>query len=219
VHVCRRWRQIIFESPHRLNLTILCTSKTPVRKNINIWPAFPIAVDYRSAWSNPRPIACDNIIAALERPDRVGYLQLDITAIHPGELAAVTSKTFPMLTHLIVHTYYERGCRTRKLPDEFLGGSAPRLQIICLQNIAFPALPTLLLSAGDLVELKLHGIPPPGYISPVAMAMCLATFPRLNTLAIQFDVVVFGAFVKDPPYDSTAVLPALTNFEFMGLSM
>ena len=34
VHVCRRWRQIIFESPHRLDLQILCTEKTPVRQNL-----------------------------------------------------------------------------------------------------------------------------------------------------------------------------------------
>ncbi|KAH9043566.1 hypothetical protein EDB84DRAFT_863762 [Lactarius hengduanensis] len=27
VHVCRRWRQIIFDSPHRLNLRIFCTQR------------------------------------------------------------------------------------------------------------------------------------------------------------------------------------------------
>jgi hypothetical protein len=210
VHVCRRWRQIIFQSPHRLNLKILCTSKTPVRKNLGIWPVFPIAIDFRCTWSDPVRGDIDNIIAALERPDRVGYLKLDITNTNPVVFATVTSKPFPLPTHLIIHLYDGHGGRS--FPDEFLGGSAPRLQIIRLRNIAIPTLPNILLSASDLVELHLRRIPPTGYISPVAMAMCLATSPRLNTLTIEFSAVVFGAFVKDPPFDSTAVLPALTNF-------
>ena len=42
VHVCRRWRQIIFDSPRHLDIGILCTDKTPVSKNFNIWPHLPI---------------------------------------------------------------------------------------------------------------------------------------------------------------------------------
>ncbi|KAH9056310.1 hypothetical protein EDB87DRAFT_1260555 [Lactarius vividus] len=40
VHVCRRWRQITFASPRRLNLQILCIDGTPVRKNLGIWPDY-----------------------------------------------------------------------------------------------------------------------------------------------------------------------------------
>ncbi|KAH9014633.1 hypothetical protein EDB84DRAFT_818340 [Lactarius hengduanensis] len=57
VHVCRRWRQIIFESPHRLNLRIFCTQGTPVRKNLVL------------------PNDEDNVVAALEHPDRVSLFQ------------------------------------------------------------------------------------------------------------------------------------------------
>ncbi|KAH9012100.1 hypothetical protein EDB85DRAFT_1038061 [Lactarius pseudohatsudake] len=46
VHVCPRWREIIFSSPRRLNLQLLCTHGTPVRKNLGCWPLFPIIVDY-----------------------------------------------------------------------------------------------------------------------------------------------------------------------------
>jgi hypothetical protein len=31
VHVCRKWRSAIFESPRRLNLRLVCTSVTPAR--------------------------------------------------------------------------------------------------------------------------------------------------------------------------------------------
>jgi hypothetical protein len=39
VHVCKRWRQLVFSSPRRLDLQILCTYGTPVRKNLGIWVA------------------------------------------------------------------------------------------------------------------------------------------------------------------------------------
>jgi hypothetical protein len=46
VHVCQRWRQVVFGSPLRLNLRILCTYGTPVRKHLDIWPNFPIHIEY-----------------------------------------------------------------------------------------------------------------------------------------------------------------------------
>ncbi|KAH9057228.1 hypothetical protein EDB87DRAFT_1122394 [Lactarius vividus] len=46
VHVCRRWRQIVFESPLRLDLQLLCTYRTPVRKNLGFWPPFPIVIEH-----------------------------------------------------------------------------------------------------------------------------------------------------------------------------
>ncbi|KAI0288342.1 hypothetical protein B0F90DRAFT_1803360, partial [Multifurca ochricompacta] len=32
VHVCRRWRQLIFALPRRLELQLVCKSRTPVRR-------------------------------------------------------------------------------------------------------------------------------------------------------------------------------------------
>ena len=75
VHVCRRWRKIIFESPHRLNLRILCTNGSPVRTNLGIWPAFPIDLELRSPISL-KPEDEENAIVALERRDRVNTVDL-----------------------------------------------------------------------------------------------------------------------------------------------
>jgi hypothetical protein len=214
VHVCRRWRQIVFESPHRLDLKIRCTSKTPVKENLSIWPAFPIAIDFRS--SSPDSFLGD-AIAVLEHTDRVGYLKLDLTGLQLETLAAMTLEPFPVLKHLIIHLKNEHYAPL--LPDNFLGGSALRplpLQRIELRNIAFPALPTFLLSAIDLVELRLCRIPSAGYPLPVAMAMCLATFPRLKSLFIQFQYTLLSPDETHPPPDTRNVLPALTNLQFTG---
>jgi hypothetical protein len=73
VHVCRRWRQIIFESPNRLDLHILCTHKTPVKKNLRIWPNFPLFINYDD-YTGPSLIG--NVIDALRLSNRVGQVKL-----------------------------------------------------------------------------------------------------------------------------------------------
>ena len=219
VHVCRRWRQIVFDSPRLLDLKIRCTTKTPVRENLSIWPAFPIAIDFRSTLFDTIP---SNSIAAFEDTERISYLKLDLTELRSRTwsktFATLTSKPFPMLTHLIIRIPVEDGLAP-PLPDDFLGGSAPRLQIFHLHNVAFPTLPTLLLSASDLVELRLRRIPRDDIISPVEMAICLAELPRLKILVLQFQsrFPPHNTPVHPPPV-TRPVLPALTSLEFAGPS-
>ncbi|KAI9451450.1 hypothetical protein BJY52DRAFT_1352059 [Lactarius psammicola] len=71
VHVCQRWRYLVFASPSRLNLELLCTHGTPVRKGLGCWPVFPIIVDY----DDVSPKDEDNVIAALERFPREVFLR------------------------------------------------------------------------------------------------------------------------------------------------
>ena len=46
VHVCRKWRQVVLASPYRLDLRIFCSPRTPVGKNLGIWPALPLFIDF-----------------------------------------------------------------------------------------------------------------------------------------------------------------------------
>jgi len=66
VHVCQKWRIVVFESPRRLNLQLHCGTRNPVRQMLGVWPVLPIVI---WDWSPTR--AVDNIIAALEHNDRV----------------------------------------------------------------------------------------------------------------------------------------------------
>jgi len=46
VHVCRRWRSLVFASPHRLDLRVVYTFKQPARVGVkapNSWQTLPIA--------------------------------------------------------------------------------------------------------------------------------------------------------------------------------
>ena len=61
-HVCRRWRSVVFGSPRRLNLQLVCTTRTPVRNTLDVWSALPLAIEAL----NCRKGGVDNINALLE---------------------------------------------------------------------------------------------------------------------------------------------------------
>ena len=72
VHVCQRWRTIVFGSPHRLNLRLFFTEGTPIRKTLAVWPSLPIIM-----WqSGERTWDLDDIIWALDYSDRIREIKL-----------------------------------------------------------------------------------------------------------------------------------------------
>jgi hypothetical protein len=210
VHVCLRWRQVVFSSPLRLNLRILCTHGTPVRKNLDIWPTLPIHLDYSQSPYKATEDDTDNIIAALEHPDRVIFVAISLASDPQlGKITMVIQQPFPVLRHLLLWKNDSYGVPV--LPREFLGRSAPCLQTFQLLGIPFPALPRLLLSTSDLVTLNLFNIPNRGYISPEAMAMALATLTRLRTLTIEFESRASRSDRIPLPPATRIVLPTLTS--------
>ncbi|KAH9974390.1 hypothetical protein BGW80DRAFT_179481 [Lactifluus volemus] len=94
VHVCQRWRYLVFASPRRLDLCIYCTDSTRVREKLEIWPPFPIKIFSESL--NPG----DNIIAALEHPGRVRQIWLCIIHSPLDRLVAMMQESFPQLEFL-----------------------------------------------------------------------------------------------------------------------
>ncbi|KAH9977541.1 hypothetical protein BJV74DRAFT_149979 [Russula compacta] len=176
--VCRSWRHIIFASPDGLDLQLVCTHRTPTKMSLeNIWPPFPITISCYSEELDDE--GQDNIVAALEHHDRVSEINLRYYA----KFSAVTRKSFPILTDLLLSSIDEIA---PLLHEEFLGRSTPRLERFTLENIGFPAFPKFAMSAAHLSGLSLLDIPITGYISPEAMATCLATLPSLKWLSIKF---------------------------------
>ncbi|KAI9430943.1 hypothetical protein H4582DRAFT_2103491 [Lactarius indigo] len=217
VHVCRRWREIIFESPLRLDLQVLCTHGTPVRKDLGCWPPnFPIAIGH--GYNSTRgltPEDEDNVFAALEQRGRVRHINLSVTDVVLEKVATLMLEPFPELRDLAISS---RSQNMPILPDGFLGGSAPSLRQISFDGIPFPALPTFISSASNLAKLILVDIPQTGYISSVGFVACLAALPRLEHLSIEFQSGVTSADRTQPPFETRAVLPSLTSFVYMGES-
>ncbi|KAH9161654.1 hypothetical protein EDB89DRAFT_711579 [Lactarius sanguifluus] len=217
VRVCRRWRQIIFASPLRLDLQLLCTHGQPVKRNLGRWPStFPIAIDYGyNTAKDLTPNDENNIIAALEQRDRIRHLRLSVTNALLEKMVTLMRKPFPELRHLAISS---QGLNVPVLPDDFLGGSAPCLREIWFNGIPFPALPTLLSSASALVELLLVDIPETGHVSSEAFAACLAVLPKLAYLSVGFQSSASRIVQTYPPPETRIVLPSLTSFIFEGRS-
>ena len=221
VHVCRKWRNVVFGSPLRLKLRLYCEPhRTPVRKTIVAWPALPIVV-VCDRWSEIRDNRkwVDNIVAIFEHSDRICRLKLATQSWQLEKVLAAMQQPFPALTRL---TLYSKDGETGPpvVPDSFLGGSAPQLQSLRLQCVLFPGLTKLLLSATRLVCLCLWGIPHSGYISPETMVTCLSVLTRLETLDIHFESPQSRPDQRRrrPPPPTRTLLPVLTRLDFKGAS-
>ena len=213
VHVCRKWRIVIFGSPHSLNLQLVCSDGTPVREMLDVWPPWPIVVHHFA-----RPMTgWDNITAALGCNDRVRQIGLELDPQWEKVLEAM-QKPFPALTHLSLLSDTDIA---PVVPDLFMGGSAPRLQHLRLKRIPILGLPKLLSSATDLSYLDLRSIPHSGYISPEAIVTCLSALPRLEKLCLEFESPrsfpnrASRRLLSRP---TRSVLPSLTRLYFTGVS-
>jgi hypothetical protein len=220
VHVCRRWRELVFASPRRLNLRIPFTRSTPVGKNLGIWPALPIDLDFDVGIGSTEATreGLDNFFAALKHLDRVYHVRLSLLGSKMKKIVTAMQEPFPVLTRLFITSHWHNHEDVPALPANFLGGSAPRLQAIGLFCIPYPALPTLLLSTSDLVKLDLRDIPLAGYISPEAMVGSLAALPKLEIFVMKFYWSAYRHYRTGPPPVTRTTLPALAYFVFRGAS-
>jgi hypothetical protein len=219
VHVCRQWRIIVFGSPRRLNLRLLCAPKRHAGTTLRIWPALPLLI-HGSISSVSDAI---NTIIMLNYSDRIHKIELDISRSRLDDVLAAMQRPFPELTHLLLGVFGRYHDRTKLVPpDLLLGGSAPRLRELTLHNIPFPELPRLLLSTTHLVTLYLDEIPDSKMFSLEAMVIAVSALTRLEILCLEFEHSPFRASsnVQDrcPPPPTRSNLPALTRFTFRGVS-
>jgi hypothetical protein len=143
VHVCRRWRGLVFASPRRLNLQLCCRPVTFARMSLDVWPPLPLLIE-----DIDPDTSMDNVIAELEHSDRICQIQIELdwhTTWEIGKLWTAMQVPFPELTGL--HLSDQDSSHVPVLPDSFLGGSAPRLRHLALGFIPFPGIPKLLLFA------------------------------------------------------------------------
>ena len=220
VHVCRRWRHLVFASPRRLDLRIVCTGTSPVSELLHVWPQLPIIIKYW-LYSMPAsiiPVPNPNVLTALGHHDRVREIQLsNLSQSLLDIFSTAMQEPYLSLTTLELSSDDEIA---PVLPDTFSRGFAPCLQRVWLEGITFPALPTLLLSTVDLVSLLLDRIPPStGSISPEVMATNLSALTRIKFLRIDFRSPGSAPDIRQHPRNLTrALLPCLTWLEFRGIS-
>ena len=218
IKVCRRWRHIIFGSPRRLNLRLVCSERRPARRSLDIWPPFPIII--LSNINQTVDEEClENVIAALDRRERIYSI-----LIHYGmsgsafeKSTAVMLEPFPVLKQCRLISV-NLTVSMPVLPETFLGGSAPHLEWFELGGISFPTFPDFVLASTQIQYLSLNDIPDSGYISPDVMATCLAALPNLRHLSVGFQSPRSRPVEIALPTQTRAVFPALTSLYFRGVS-
>ena len=89
----------MFGSPRRLDLKLRCTLKTPARDLLDIWPALPLFIQGHIYEESD----VDNIIAALERSDRVRKISLRVPKSHLEKVLPSMQEPFPDLTSLALN--------------------------------------------------------------------------------------------------------------------
>jgi len=215
VHVCRKWRNVIFGSPRRLGLKLFCHARTPVRKTLDVWPPLPIIIRaIQEKWGD------DGIIAAFEHNDRM--CEIDVTfgsSSQSKNFLEALHQPFPALKRLRLVCYGDEMDETLPvLPDSVLCGSAQSLETLSLHHIPFPGLPKLLLSATHLVNLHLYNIPHSGYISPEVLVTPLSLLTRLEFFHIGFESPQSRPDRRRPPPQTRTPLPILSSLHFQGVS-
>ena len=179
---------------------------------LDVWPALPLLIDDEVFQDY-----ADNIVAALERSDRVVDISLDIYSDSALEkVSAAMHVPFPELKILEISCF--RGKMGTSPPDPFLGGSAPSLRYLELHRIPLPVFPKPLLSATHLINLYLTGIPHSGYISPEAMVATLSALTSLKSLTLGFESPQScpDRESRRPPPPTRVVVPVLTFLKFKG---
>src|SRR6267142_269180 len=216
IQVCRRWRCVIFGSPRRLDLRVVCTDITPTRTSLDIWPPFPISISCRYRVDEK---SVGNVIAAVEHGhDRISHISIEyINGSASEKLAVAMQQPLPTLKCCCLGSS-EDSESVPVLSETFLGGSAPLVEYFELSGIPFPTFPQFILSSIHIRYLSIYDIPHSGYISPNAMAACLAALPNPEDLYIGFRSPLSRPPQTTPPPRTRMVLPALTQLFFCGVS-
>jgi hypothetical protein len=217
VHVCCRWRCIVFASPRRLDLKLYCTRRRLVNsKTLDVWPTLPIVV-YSYSGDLQSNEYVTNVMAALRHHDRVCKINSYSERFQDSMLEQFTAidEPFPVLTSLDLTSFAPN---VPVLPDSFLGGSAPELRSLHLTGIPYPSIGILLSSTTNLVRLSLSRIPHSGYISPATIVPCLSMLTRLKslTLGFRYPRSLPHRTNRQPPPLTRLVFPNLTYLCFLG---
>jgi hypothetical protein len=213
VHICRKWRRIVFASQRHLHLRLICTHGTPVLESLDLWPTLPIVVQYGGS-QELDPGDEDNIMAALKRFDRVSSISLTVTSSLLERLSTI-EKTFWWLEDLVLQSQVGVWLT---LPSTFRWG--PRLRRLHLTRISFPSLPWLLLSSKKLVDVQLHDYACEAFwFSQGVLAYALSGMSELRTLLLDFRPTTSFEFIDAPTQPvERFFIPTLTCLKYRGIS-
>jgi hypothetical protein len=214
MHICRKWRRIVFDSQRSLPIRLFFTHGTPVLKTLECWPTMPIVVQYGGspALDRPAPEDEDDIVAALKQSDCVTSISLTVTRSLVEKLSAIDGP-FSELEDLVL---LSGNMMWLAFPNAFQWG--PRLRRLHLTGMMItfsPQLIQLLHSSKNLVDLRLHKfLCLPRFLLD-GLPNALSDMVQLRSLSLHF-LSTAKYPTSPPPSGELVVLPALTCLNFQG---
>ncbi len=220
VQVCKRWQETIYASPRYLDLSLYLSNGHSITRTLR-WPELPLIICY----SVYNKLECgDYLYDALTQRDRIRCIHFFMRQSNADWIAEPMEQHFPLLTHLDLKGYPKLG--PDDVPyislDRFLGGSAPSLQHLCVDNFEHEGLPSLLSSAPNLISLQFKNIRLGCYMSPEEMVGALAGLTKLRDLCIEFSTRDCHAFRNllrlriHSPSPARVIFAALTKVQIRG---
>jgi len=214
VHVCRRWRYLVFRSTSHLGLHLVCTHGTPVADMLAHSPRLPLIIDYIDQRHGVTAGEEAGIVLALQQRDRVRRIRLVMPVPQLQWLILAMDGEFPILENLYI------GAPTKNTAGLVLRETfQAHLRHFILINFAFSLGSPLLTSttAASLVSLVLQRIHPSTYFRPNNLFQQLSLLPHLETLILGFDSPVHNRDVERRLLRELVVAPiALPKLRWLG---
>jgi hypothetical protein len=211
-HICRRWRNLILESPSRLDLHLNCTNGVPVADMLAHSPPLPLIIHYHKN----REITAEDesgLLLALSHRDRVRRIDLWGPPNVVGKSVRVMDDKFPILEQMNIYSWTQVAV---DLPMTF---QAPNLRHLTLSRASLPIGSSLLTtSITRLVTLELKDVTISAYFPPSYIHSRLMLMLQLEKLSIDFESLIpnVGVEWQSRQTPDMTTLPNLRQFFFRG---
>jgi hypothetical protein len=215
IHVCKRWRTVMFASSSRLDLCFVLKPRTRKGGNIKTilsrhFPPLPIDINYDYQISK----AMSRILAALKHPGRIRGINLIGTGADLQKVFRATRCPFPALESL---TLCATDNKQLEIPVTFLKGSDLHLRSLRLHGVYLPSISRFLLAAPALTDLSLRfdTVGPPS-----AMSFLLTHFQGMPCLRhLNLKIRLHNNDLAQPTEPKEKfLLSKLTSFHYHGHS-
>ena len=223
IQVCRRWRYLVLESAHYLQVSLVCARGTPVADMLKHSPPLPLIIDHiDDEYHDLTAEDEEGINLALKHRGRVRRIRIMKSIPILRNLITALDGEFPILEYLFIqyqryHKVSIKHIANLSVPETF---RAPHLRQLALENFAIPIESPLLTNPENLVDLSLSGIPSSVYFRPNVLLQRLTLMPRLETLGIDFNCYIPSRDVEREllpmPIMTRVTLPNLRWLGFRG---
>ena len=185
IHVCPRWRNLIYDSWSHLDMCLLLTNDSPSMDTLSHLPPLPLVIHYVDRTKTITRKDEGNLYLGLQQYDRVRRVILQAPSSKLRMWLEPMNKLFPILGELsLLSTTTDSEEMNQVLPKLL---QAPKLHRLSLHGISLPKGLLLIPSTTALSTLSLTHI---RYFPPRHLVAQLQGLPHLEELSIGFAIPI-----------------------------